>query len=302
MHLLMFSLAFFLAPAPAITTGNLDASYESLKEAVANKDAAQVKKLAAEVCALARETADAQPPEDMSKEDWEKHIAYAREVETYTDYALFATALQGPAATTVELIAALEAQSPKSKYLDRAYSTYMVALSQTGAKGRIPAIAEKAVANFPNNEDLLLYLADNAMERKQSDRALNYAQRLVNALSSRPKPEDMTASAWEKKRTAALGRGHWIAGIVHCEKSQFAAGDTELRAALPLIKGNDAMTGPALFNLGLANYQIGKMTMRKSQVLEGMRFSEQAAAISGPYAQQAWHNAQIMKTEAARMR
>ena len=62
------------------------------------------------------------------------------------------------------------------------------------------------------------------------------------------------------------------------------------------------MKAPALFYLGMANYQLGKMTMKKAQVLEGARFSREAAAIQGPLAQQAWHNAMVMKDEAAKMR
>jgi hypothetical protein len=225
-----------------------------------------------------------------------------RGIELYTEYALFATAIQGPAAATVDLIAALAEQNPKSKYLENAYGAYFLALSQTGASSRIPAIAEKALASFPRNEDLLLVLADNAMDRKQRDRALGYAQRLVAALNGHPKPEEMTAAAWERRRNGALGRGHWIAGMMHSEKAQYMAADQDLRAALPLIKGNDAMTAAALFHLGLANYPLGKMTLKKAQVLEAVKFSEQAAAFQGPFAQQAWHNAQVMKTEAGRMR
>jgi hypothetical protein len=71
---------------------------------------------------------------------------------------------------------------------------------------------------------------------------------------------------------------------------------------LPLIGGNAAMKASALFYLGMANYPLGKMTTKKSQVLEGVKFSQEAAAIQGRLAQQAWHNAQVMKDEAARMR
>jgi hypothetical protein len=304
MHLALVGTVLFLF-APATSTvlpGNLETSYQSLQEAVANKDAAQVKKLAAQTYALAREAAEAPVPDGVEKAEWDKRIAYAHDVETYTEYALFTAALQGPAAETVDLIATLEQQNPKSKYLDRGYSNYLVALSQTGAAAKVPAIAEKALANFPKNEDLLLVLANEAMEHKQSERALGYAQRLLSALNSATKPQEVSAAAWEKKRSAELGRGHWIAGIVYCEKAQYVNADQELRASLPLIKGNNPMTGAALFNLGLANYQLGKMTMRKSQVQEAARFSEQAAGIPGPYAQQAWHNAQVMKTEADRMR
>jgi len=78
--------------------------------------------------------------------------------------------------------------------------------------------------------------------------------------------------------------------------------DKSLRAALPLIKGNDSMTGPALFFLGMANYNLGKMTMNKAKIVEAAKFSEQSAAIAGAYTDQARHNALVMKAEADKMR
>ena len=62
------------------------------------------------------------------------------------------------------------------------------------------------------------------------------------------------------------------------------------------------MTASALFYLGVANYQLGAATRNRTQMLEGARFSDQAAAIKGPLADQAWRNAQAMKAEAAKMR
>ena len=78
--------------------------------------------------------------------------------------------------------------------------------------------------------------------------------------------------------------------------------DKDLRAALPLLHGNDASQAAALFHLSIANFQIGKMTMNKPCVLEAVKFSEQATAFKGPNLDQAWRNAQIMKAEAAKMR
>ena len=80
------------------------------------------------------------------------------------------------------------------------------------------------------------------------------------------------------------------------------AADKDLRTALPLIKGNDAMTAQALFILGMANYNLGKMTNSKAKVLEGAKFSEDCAKITSQFTDQAWHNAQVMKTEAGQMR
>lgn len=304
MSLSVLSFAVLLIAGPIIEVRDLENAFQSLKEATESKqDAAQVKKLAAETCALARQVLSAPPPDsDTETQAWTSYVAHVRDIELYTEYALFATAIQAPPAATVDLLSTLERQNPKSKYLDEAYAPYFLALNQTGAASKIPAVAAKAIANFPNNEDLLLVLADTAMNGKQPDRALGYANRLLAALSKHAKPEGIPSADWERKRNAALGRGHWIAGLVYSEKAQYYQADTELRAALPLIQGNEAMRGPALFYLGLANYQLGKMMLNKARVLEAAKFSEQAAAIKGPLAQQAWHNALVMRTEAGNMR
>jgi tetratricopeptide (TPR) repeat protein len=175
-------------------------------------------------------------------------------------------------------------------------------LNKAGSGTKIPAIAEKALANFPENEDLLLFMTETAMNRKQTDRALNYANRLTASINKHGKPEGMPAADWERKRTAALGRGYWVAGVLSAEKGAYLIADKNLRAAVPLLQGNEAMLGPALFYLGMANYQLGKMTLSKAKMLEAVKFSEQSMVINSPYSDQARHNALVMKDEAARMR
>ncbi len=304
MNLLALSFVALLIPgAPIAGPDDLESTFQSLKEAEAKKDAALVNRLAAKTCALARQVISAPAPESGAEtETWSRQVAYAREIESYTEYALAATAAQAAPADTVTLIGTLEQQNPKSKYLDEAYGRYLVALAQTGAAAKIPAVAEAALAHFPDNEDLLLVMADAAMTQQQSDRAQRHAERLITVLNRHPKPEGMSAADWQRKRTASLSRAYWIAGMVHSEKNQYFEADKDLRAALPTIQGNEAMLAPALYYLGVANYQLGKTTMNKAKVLEAAKFSQQAAAIKSPYAQQAWHNAMVMKDEAAKMR
>ena len=304
MRFSIFGLAGLLFAGVAIppSSDDLASSYKSLQEAVAKKDAAEVKKLAVTTCAMAREEAAlAEPEGEAEKALWKSRVAYARDVEGYTEYALYATALTAPAETSVDLLATLEQQSPKSKYLDAGYAHYFYALSQTGGAAKIPAIAEKALANFPNNEDLLLVLADSALSRQQMDRAGGYAERLLTALARHPTPEGIAASDWEKKRTAALTRGYWIAGLAHSGRNEYAGADKDLRAALPLVQGNKDMLAAALFNLGVANYHLGRQGMSRAQILEGAKFSEQASAIPGPFQRQSWTNAHLMKAEAEKM-
>ena len=123
MNLSVLSFAVFLVAGPVIEVRDQENAFQSLKEAIESKqDAAQVKKLAAETCALAREVISAPAPEsDTETEAWPTLVAHARDIELYTEYALSAAAVQPPPTATVDLLATLERQNPKSKYLAEAY-------------------------------------------------------------------------------------------------------------------------------------------------------------------------------------
>ncbi len=300
----ILSLAIVLFAGPAVAAADdLEEALQSLKAAEAKKDVVQVKKLVGEIHEMTCETMATPAPQNADeKEAWTSRVDYAKSVQLYAEGTLWTTAAHAPPATLVELVSTLEQLNPKSKYLSDAYGPYILALHQTGAASKIPAIAEKALANFPENTDLLLVMADTALNRKQNDRALGYATRLTAAFNQRSKPEGVSAADWQRVRSTALGRGYWIAGVIHGETGKHAAADKDLRLALPLIQGNEAMMGAALFYLGMANYQLGKMTLNKTRVMEGAKFSEQAAKIEGPFAEQAWRNAMAMKSEAGTMR
>ena len=296
------AIAFLVGPAVAVAD-DLEDAIQNLKDAAAKKDAALVKKLAETIYPMTCEILSEAAPKDADeKKIWDERVAYAKSAQLYVESAIAGTALQSPPAVMVDLISALEQENPKSKYLDEAYGSYLVALNKTGSGTKIPAIAEKALANFPENEDLLLLMTDTAMTRKQTDRALNYANRLTAVLNRHPKPEGVAAADWERKKSASLAHGYYVAGVISAEKGVYVAADKNLRAALPLIQGQAAMLGPALFYLGMADYQLGKMTMNKAKLLEAVKFSEQSMAIDSPYADQARHNALVIKQEAARMR
>ena len=303
MKLSVVGIAILLMTGPVVVADELDDTYQSLQDAVAKKDAAQVKKLAVPLFELARKVSRApEPTSAIEKEDWPNRVKYAKEAEGYAEYALFATGVQADPATMVDLLGLLEQQAPKSKYLDEGYEAYLGALHSAGKDDAVPAIVEKALVNFPANPDLLLVAANSAQVKKQADRAIALANRLVAAANSRQKPETVSAADWEAKKRIWLGRGYWISGVLNGEKNLYALSNRSLRAGLPYIKGEPGLMGPALFYLGLDNYQLGKMTNNKKQVLEGATFSDQCAAIAGPYQDRAYRNAMVMKTEANSMR
>ena len=270
MKLFALSVGLLLAVAPlAVRADDLDDALAALKAAEPSKDVAKIKQLSAAAHEVAKKWETATPPSDADKENYEARARYAQEVDTYSEYALYALAIQSDSKTGSELAATIEQQNPKSKYLEM--------------------------------PDLLVLQADNALSRKQTDRALTYANRII-ADGSRKAPEGVTEADWDRAKNAALGRGYWTAGVILAEQQKFKDADRDLRAALPLIKGESRMQGPALFYLGVANYNLSTMTNNKARMVEAAKFSEQSAAIQGPYQDQAYKNSLAMKAQADKMR
>ena len=295
----LWMAALLVAGAAVAVADDLDSNYQDLQDAVAKKDVAAIKKLAPETCALARAEL-AKPAE--SGDEAKARAAFLKDVDTYADYALYATAVQSEPAVMVDLIALLEKQDPKSKYLDQAYEYYLPALAKTGAAAKAPEIATKALANFPQNPDLLIYLANYAASHGQADSELNYCTRIIALWSGHPKaPEGVEEAKWSAKRDISLGPAYYMAGMIYAARARWMDADRSLRAALPSASGNPAMQANVLFQLGIANYNIGKATLNKAKILEAISFSQQSAKIQSPVASQAWKNAQVMKAEADRM-
>ena len=95
-------LATVLLVAPVFTFAqDLEGVFQSLKDAEAKNDAALVKKLGAETCALARKMKEEPAPAAADdKEGWLSRIAYAKSVESFTEYALFSVAAKSEPASS----------------------------------------------------------------------------------------------------------------------------------------------------------------------------------------------------------
>jgi hypothetical protein len=303
MYLSVLPLATMLAAGVAVANQvELHSTYESLRQAVSQKDAAAVKKLAPETHALALKAAEAPAPAaEAEKADHQKAITFAKDVAGYAEYSVYAMAAQAPAEMQLELVPALQEMNPKSKYLGLAFPYYFAALNATGAAAKIPAVAEKALPHLPQNEDLLSILMEQGLAANQVARAAIYGERILASLKGKARPEEVPAADWEKKKAQILMRAYWTCGVAHATKNEYVRANEDLRAALPMVQDNKAMLGPALFHLGVANYWIGKQTLNAARVREGADFSRKASAIAGPYQQQAWSNTHLMEKEAAAM-
>jgi hypothetical protein len=278
-----------------VRADELEDSYAKLKATVEKKDAEAVKADAAATNKLAQVLINAPQPSDAAEVDnWKQRIEYGKEVASYSEYAIAYVATQVDGPKTIELVDALIAQNPKSKYLDVCTPQYLAALGKGGAAKQMEGMT-KIVAGRPDNEVALAALTEG-LANKSPDRALNYANKLAAVLRTKGKPEGVSEADWEKTKTAGLATAYYVSGALYGGKSDWIDCDRQLKAALPLVHDNTRL-GIVYFYLGLANYQLGKQTMDRPRMQTGLKYSQQSAAMAGPMKDQAYHNALAIQNE-----
>jgi hypothetical protein len=275
-----------------VAADDLEDSYTKLKDAVAKKDPDATKAAAAETLKLARANETAAKPTDADEvEHWKQTVDYAKDVVSYTEYALAFVASQPgvDAAKTVDLIDTLIDQNPKSKYIDDvSTNAYLIALGKTGGgKAKQMAGMTKVIKGRPDNTTALQALVEGGSSQ--------YAERLVTAMKSKTKPEGFSEADWEKQRNAALATGYLNAGFVNMQKQQWVDCERNLKAAQPLVAGDQARLGTAYYALGVCGFSLGKLTNDKSKMLAGEKLVEQASTIKSPVQNNAVHDLAVMK-------
>jgi hypothetical protein len=275
-RILIAAIAMF-ALVGLVRADDLEDSYAKLKDAVEKKDADGVKAGAAATFKLAQAAAKApQPSDNLEVDNWKQSVEHAKEIIEYTENVLAYTATVVEPTKTVELVDALLAQNPKSKYLDTCASAYLAALGKGGAAKQLDGM-KKIADGRPENEVALAALAEGLMS-KSPDSALRYANTLI------------------RLKGPGLTTGYFVAGVIYGAKTSWIDCDKDLKAALPQIKDNYKL-GIVYFYLGLANFQLGKQTMDKPRMQTGLKYSQQSAAIAGPMKDQAYHNVLAIQNE-----
>lgn len=276
---------------------DVDAAYANLKASEAKKDADGVLKWSSVTSDIAKKTVAAPKGAGQSDEEFAHAVDFAKQVDTYTEYSLYATAAaeQDPQ-KIMKLADALEKRNPNSQYIAMVLPRYSVAARQANALPTAVAYGERAFQRGQFSEDMLLVMADSEVQKRNADKVVAYSDKIIE-LMNRPKPEGVSDADWEKKKTVTTGLAYWMSGTTLSGNNKFAEADKRLRSALPLVKDNEQLYGSALFHLGLANYKMAQASKNKAQIADAVKFSKQAAAVKGPLAAQAAKNLKVMQQE-----
>jgi len=270
---------------------NTEVAYNNLKAAEAKNDADGVMKWSAATSKAARK--DIAGFRDGY--DDKARLDYAKQVDTYTEYSVYAMAAKtADPAKIVSLVESLEQRAPQSPYLDRAYGRYLNALQQTGQKEQAGAAAEKELQRDPNNEDVLAFAASYNLQKNDPQQTLAYSTKLAELMQSKPKPDDIAEADWTKKKEGMLGLAYWMQGVTYNGQHQYAKADKSLRSALPLVKENAQLLPIVLFHLGVADFELGKASKSKAIMRDALKYSEESAALKSPMQAEAANNAKAI--------
>jgi tetratricopeptide (TPR) repeat protein len=269
---------------------DLAAAHLTLKAGEGKKDPSLVLKWAQESSRLARAIAAGPQPEDVEDEDWKARVDFAKQVDQYAEYALFAQILQTADPTQrLALIDGLRQLNANSQYLPKTTEFEFNAHRQLNNQAGALATAERVVATDQSSEDMLIFLADQYMQqKKEPDKVIAYSQKVIELVNTKPKPEGMDEAAWTNKKMSLSGLANFLIGTTYFNQKKLKQADEALRAALPSVDANEQLKAAVLFYLGLANYQMGN---RKA----ALAYNEQCAKIKSPFQPTATKNVALIR-------
>lgn len=243
--------------------------------------------------ALAAKVAAAKSaPPDLDPQLWKDSVAVAKGMLEQEEYARFVKAVETTdPADKIRLLEAFVKAYPKSKYADRVWSHLLSAYRTAGDPLKTLQMAEKLLAFDPSDLDALTLSAQIMLERKISyTKVIANANRVLQLLATKSKPEGQSAADWEKRKAYYTGSANLLLGNAAVNTNAFASADRHLRAALPYFKNSEQAQAGILFYLGWSNYHL-------ENYKEAASFFRACMGLGGPFKEQALQNLTALKSE-----
>jgi len=193
--------------------------------------------------------ASPQPKEADDVDEWKRSVDFAKQLDTYTEYSLYAAALQTQdPRKRIELGESLAARTPKTQYSGQATQIQFDAYRQLGDNAKLLAFSEKTLQTDQSNEDMLALVSNEYVDKKRDpDKVVAYSAKIVELMDSKPKPQGVSDEDWAKKKKTLSGLAHYMSGLTQYNQKKYGSADKELRAAIPLVEGNDPLKAATLF-------------------------------------------------------
>jgi hypothetical protein len=275
----------------------VSASFNCLKAAEGKEDVELMRKwadLTAQVARKAKQSKQPDDPDDVA--DWKQKVSFAKEVEQYTEYAIYHAALLAKdGKLKARLIENLEQKNPTSEYLAQLRTSQTTVIRQVDVEEAVAA-AEADFRKGLANEDSMMMAATYLMQRRRDpEKVINFSSKVVEILNSKPKPAEINDAEWDRKKRTMLGTSYWMMGLLYSTSERYHNADKALRAALPLLRNSDMVAG-ALYHLGYVNYRLAEAGER-IRIHDAVKYTSDCMAINSAVQQQCTDNLKSMKAE-----
>ncbi len=266
--------------AQAKAPDDLEVAHLMVKAAEGKGDAQRLAALVEKTHAAAEKAKAAPKPADAEEaEAWKRSVEFAGQVEQYNQHALFGTALkQTDPKAKVLLLDLLRKNYPGGQFEKSIDAQYVVAYQALGDGEKLAQAAEAALAHEPNNEAFLFLAGDAYVDPAKGKiaQAQAYAQKIVDTLPNKPKPEGISEEQWTEHKNTYLGLGRSLLGRALANQGKFAPAHKELLAAAAVLKGNNAALAPVYFYLGFCSARLERQR-------DAVTYFGLASKIPGPY-------------------
>lgn len=285
----------------ALDPEDTEAALQCLKAAEGKKDVALIKKYAVATSTNARKVAESpQPKEADAANAWKQTVDYAKQVDNYTDYALYRAALEtSDPKAKIDLLEPLQSKNSAGEYVGKGRAQLFLAYRQAGANDKALAIAEKIVATDQPEEDMLLVVADNYVQTKKDPEKIHaYSAKAAELATAKPKPDGVSDADWTARRNQIAGYAHYLNGKQYAIENKQGQAEQEFKKALPMVEatpGLAAIKPEILFNLGLFAYGQAKSSPERAQ--ESANYFRACAALKSPFQAKAAANLKAITTE-----
>jgi hypothetical protein len=146
---------------------------------------------------------------------------------------------------------------------------------------------------------MLLVVADSYVQNKKDPEKVHaYSAKVVDIMSSKPKPEGTADAEWAAHKSQMTGLAWYMSGKQYSSESKHAQADQDLRKALPLIDASPALASlkpEVLFLLGLSDYNLAKATPEMAQA--AANYFRTCSGIKSPFQATAAANLKRIQTE-----
>lgn len=215
-------------------------------------DFARIHKWTAAAAPLVQKALANRPP-DLDDDDWKRRQQTLKSYTEFLEYSLFDAATRDQSPEKLKYIDSFAQLFPQSERQKKMPAIYALAYGQANNVPKMMEYAEKAIATEPDNESMLLLVADSYVgQRIKLNEALDLARRLQKVMDAKTKPEGVNDVDWTRYLNTYQGGARSVVGRVLMLQEKTAPAIPELQAAAKMLEGNAPSLGPVLYFLGFA--------------------------------------------------